>query len=101
MLLENRAAGRTHSVTRGVHIFEKPCCREIRAMGGRVMRGLPVSASQKNACTYVVGMQLYSGTKNVEIVELCHFEKSRILFKNEFVYSGGLYEANFKIKKLS
>ena len=42
LLLENRAAGRTHSVTRGVHIFEKPCCREIRAMGGRVMRGLPV-----------------------------------------------------------
>ena len=46
LLLENRAAGRTHSVTRGVHIFEKPCCREIRAMGGRVMRGLPVSAKR-------------------------------------------------------
>ena len=42
MYYKNRAAGRTPSVTRGVHIFEKPCCREIRAMGGRVMRGLPV-----------------------------------------------------------
>ena len=30
---------------RGVHIFEKPCCREIRAMRGRVMRGLPVNRS--------------------------------------------------------
>ena len=46
LLLENRAAGRTHSVTRGVHIFEKPCCREIRAMGGRVMRGLPVVSNR-------------------------------------------------------
>ena len=27
---------------RGVHIFEKPCCREIRVMRGRAMRGLPV-----------------------------------------------------------
>ena len=32
---------------RGVHIFEKPCYREIRvmrgrAMRGRAMRGLPV-----------------------------------------------------------
>ena len=26
----------------GIHIFEKPCYREIRAMRGRVMRGLPV-----------------------------------------------------------
>ena len=31
---------------RGVHIFEKPCYREIRVMRGRAMRGLPV-------CTYV------------------------------------------------
>ena len=28
---------------RGVHIFEKPCYREIRVMRGRAMRGLPVS----------------------------------------------------------
>ena len=27
---------------RGVHIFEKPCYREIRVMRGRAMRGLPV-----------------------------------------------------------
>ena len=27
---------------RGVHIFEKPCDREIRVMRGRAMRGLPV-----------------------------------------------------------
>ena len=27
---------------RGIHIFEKPCYREIRAMRGRVMRGPPV-----------------------------------------------------------
>ena len=26
----------------GIHIFAKPCYREIRAMRGRVMRGLPV-----------------------------------------------------------
>ena len=29
---------------RGVHIFEKPCYREIRVMRGRAMRGLPVLA---------------------------------------------------------
>ena len=29
----------------GIHIFEKPCYREIRAMRGRVMRGLPVNAN--------------------------------------------------------
>ena len=29
---------------RGVHIFEKPCYREIRVMRGRAMRGLPVVA---------------------------------------------------------
>ena len=27
---------------RGVHIFEKPCYREICVMRGRAMRGLPV-----------------------------------------------------------
>ena len=27
---------------RGVHIFEKPCYREIRVMRGRAMRGPPV-----------------------------------------------------------
>ena len=27
---------------RGIRIFEKTCYREIRAMRGRVMRGLPV-----------------------------------------------------------
>ena len=32
---------------RGVHIFEKPCCREIRAMRGGAMRGLPVSKIMK------------------------------------------------------
>ena len=31
-----------HLLMRGIHIFEKPCYREIRAMRGRVMRGLPV-----------------------------------------------------------
>ena len=31
-----------HLLMRGVHIFEKPCYREIRAMRGRVMRGHPV-----------------------------------------------------------
>ena len=30
---------------RGVHIFEKPCYREIRVMRGRAMRGLPVHTS--------------------------------------------------------
>ena len=29
---------------RGVHIFEKPCYKEIRVMRGRAMRGLPVLA---------------------------------------------------------
>ena len=29
---------------RGIHIFEKPCYREIRAMRGRAMRGPPVYA---------------------------------------------------------
>ena len=32
---------------RGVHIFEKPCCREIRVMRGRAMRGLPVLQLKK------------------------------------------------------
>ena len=31
-----------HLLLRGVHIFEKPCCREIGAMRGCVMRGLLV-----------------------------------------------------------
>ena len=35
-----------HLVMRGIHIFEKPCCREIRAMRGRVMRGLPLLPEQ-------------------------------------------------------
>ena len=30
---------------RGVHIFEKPCYREIRVMRGRAMRGLPAGPS--------------------------------------------------------
>ena len=30
---------------RGVHIFEKPCYREIRVMRGRAMRRLPVTIS--------------------------------------------------------
>ena len=33
---------RIHLLMRGVHIFEKPCYREIRVMRGRAMRGLPV-----------------------------------------------------------
>ena len=33
---------------RGVHIFEKPCCREIRVMRGRAMRGLPVLGMLSN-----------------------------------------------------
>ena len=32
-----------HCVMRGIHIFEKTCYREIRAMRGRAMRGPPVS----------------------------------------------------------
>ena len=32
---------------RGVHIFEKPCYREIRVMRGRAMRGLPVFRSME------------------------------------------------------
>ena len=32
---------------RGVHIFEKPCYREIRVMRGRAMRGLPVMSFLK------------------------------------------------------
>ena len=32
---------------RGVHIFEKPCYREIRVMRGRAMRGLPVLTSKQ------------------------------------------------------
>ena len=33
-----------HLLMGGIHIFEKPCYREIHAMRGRVIRGLPVLA---------------------------------------------------------
>ena len=38
-----------HLLMRGIHIFEKPCCREIRAM-----RGLPVTAAL-NKFNMVIG----------------------------------------------
>ena len=40
---KNSATERMHLLMGGIHIFEKPCYREIRAMRGRVMRGLPVT----------------------------------------------------------
>ena len=72
MLLENRAAGRTHSVTRGVHIFEKPCCREIRAMEGRVMRGLPV-IDLISCCIKLISLVVISCIDNIK-------EKMTIIF---------------------
>ena len=41
---KNSATERMHLLMRGIHIFKKLCYREIRAMRGRVMRGLPVYA---------------------------------------------------------
>ena len=51
---------------RGVHIFEKPCYREIRVMRGRAMRGLPVSTflGSKDGC--------YSNSKNLIYQVLLH-----------------------------
>ena len=42
---KNHAIERMHLLMRGIHIFEKPCYREIRIMRGRAMRGLPVLIS--------------------------------------------------------
>ena len=38
---------------RGVHIFEKPCYREIRVMRGHAMRGLPVSEIENSEWVYL------------------------------------------------
>ena len=39
-----------HLLMRGIHIFEKQCYREIRAMRGRAMRGPPVHSLNMLDC---------------------------------------------------
>ena len=55
----------------GIHIFEKPCYREIRAMRGRVMRGLPVQLW--------VLLQQYFFLKDVAVGFIC---KSHVYFQS-------------------
>ena len=37
---------------RGIHIFEKPCCTEIRAIRECAMRGLPLLAKKIKRGSY-------------------------------------------------
>ena len=59
---------------RGVHIFEKPCDREIRVMRGRAMRGLPVLATyfkkHRRCLSYKVNLVLRKSRPSSELI-LC------------------------------